>query len=60
MTSVTEMKGRIREVLEDALSSQTVTVDEALDRIMAFVDPFERMAQEELEAFRATFAELAR
>ena len=48
MSESTEIREKIRRVLEDELL-QPQTVDRALDRIMELVDPFEKLACEELE-----------
>lgn len=60
MPETAEIREKIRRVLEDVLPAGPEAVEQALDRIMEAVDPFERIAREELDRFRDTFAELAR
>lgn len=60
MPSTSELRKQIRAVLVNGISSDPAAVQDALARIMAAVNPFERLAQEELERFRSTFADMAR
>ena len=60
MPSFSELREQIRAVLVNGVSSDPAAVEDALDRIMAAVDPLEKLAQEELNRFRSTFADLAR
>lgn len=60
MPETAELREKIRQVLEEVAPADPEAVERALDRIMAAVDPFEQAAREELERFRATFAELAK
>lgn len=60
MNETADVKKKIRQVLEDLVSSNPQSVDEALDRIMEAIDPFQKLAQEELERYSSTFAELAK
>ena len=56
----TRINEEIRLVLEDVLPNQPQSVDRALTRIMEIIDPVEKIAREELERYRETFAELAK
>lgn len=60
MNETAELREKIRQVLEDVVSSEPQVINDALNRIMDVVDPFQQLAREELERFRSTFAELAK
>jgi hypothetical protein len=60
MSQTAEVRGKVREVLEDFRPGTPLAVEVALDRIMEVVDPFQQVASEELERYRSTFADLAR
>jgi hypothetical protein len=60
MPETVEIREKIRQVLEAFVPAGPEAVEQALDRIMETVDPFERIAREELERYRETFTELAR
>lgn len=53
-----EVRARIRQVLEDLVGDDPRTLELALDRIMDVVEPFQQAAREELEAMRAAAREL--
>jgi hypothetical protein len=50
MNETADVKEKIRQVLEDVVSSPSHNADQALDRIMDAIDPFRQLAHEELEA----------
>jgi hypothetical protein len=60
MPETAELRQTIRHVLEDLLPERPEAVEQALGRIMEAVEPFQRIAREELERFREIFAELAK
>lgn len=60
MNETAEVREKIRQVLEDVVSSESHSVDQALDRIMDAIDRFRQLADEELERYRSSFAELAK
>jgi hypothetical protein len=60
MDEAADVRQKIRQVLEDVVASESRSVDQALDRIMEAIDPFQRIAWEELERYRSSFAELAK
>ncbi len=57
--SEAETRARIREILKEAIADPQA-LDRVADRIMEAVSPFQSAAREELERYRATFAELAK
>lgn len=60
MNEPADVKEKIRQVLEDVVASESHSIEQALDRIMEAIDPFRQIAQEELERYRSSFAELAK
>lgn len=60
MAELSELQQRIREVLEDEMPGDPQKVERTVARLLKLVDPFQQAAREELERFRATFAELAK
>jgi hypothetical protein len=60
MNETADVKKKIRQVLEDVVSSDPQSVNAALDRIMEAIDPLQQLAREELERYSSTFAELAK
>jgi hypothetical protein len=60
MADHSQLREKIREVLEQEIPSDPEKIERAVNRILELVDPFERAVREELERFRSTFAELAK
>ena len=60
MPEQTELAERIRIVLELEMPGDAQKIQRTVNRILQILDPFERAAQEELERFRSTFADLAK
>ncbi|HYP15410.1 MAG TPA: hypothetical protein VEQ63_15890 [Bryobacteraceae bacterium] len=55
-----ELEARIREVLQDEMPGDPDKIERAVHRLLELVNPFEKAAQEELDRYRVTFAELAK
>ena len=60
MADVAQLEAEIREVLQDEMAGDPDRIERTVHRILELVNPFEKAAQEELERYRSTFAELAK
>ena len=60
MAELTELEARIRKVLQDEMPGDAQKIERTVNKILQVVNPFEKAAQEELERYRSTFADLAK
>lgn len=60
MSESAAIREQIRNILQQVIPNEPATQERTLDQIMQLVDPFQQLAREEMDRFRATFAELAK